>query len=284
MSFLDKIQSCNTWQPGDYLPFTSLGVRLGSVRPSAASELRRWPEHFRVGNESVEWLHRYDEFADRTKLLEEILQRLVEEGIVPYLHGERYPVTPGVRSSAVCLIDRAGAPFFGMRAFGQHLNGFVKTPRGIEMWVGRRSSDRRLYPNCLDNLVGGGLPHGLTILENLRKECAEEAGMPASLADQAVAVGAVTYCRDSERGLKPDVMFCYDLALPDEFVPRCTDGEVAAFYRLPIEQVAELVRDTDEFKLNCNLVIIDFLVRHGLIEQDDPQYLEVVHGLRSPLP
>ncbi|MFN2169608.1 MAG: DUF4743 domain-containing protein, partial [Anaerolineae bacterium] len=66
--------------------------------------------------------------------------------------------------------------------------------------------------------------------------------------------------------------------------PRCTDGEVDAFYRLPVAEVARLVSDTDEFKLNCNLVIIDFLVRHGMISQDDPDYIPILRGLRSPLP
>jgi 8-oxo-dGTP pyrophosphatase MutT (NUDIX family) len=152
------------------------------------------------------------------------------------------------------------------------------------MWVGRRSADRRLYPGRLDNLVAGGLPHGVSLVENLRKECAEEAGMTAALADQATEVGSVIYCRDSERGLKPDVMFCYDLEVPEDFEPRCTDGEVETFYRLPLEEVYEVVRETEEFKLNCNLVIIDFLVRHGLIPREDPQYEAIARGLRSPLP
>lgn len=33
--------------------------------------------------------------------------------------------------------------------------------------------------------------------------------------------------------------------------------------RLPISEVARLVRETTDFKTNCNLVIIDFLIRHG---------------------
>jgi hypothetical protein len=44
------------------------------------------------------------------------------------------------------------------------------------------------------------------------------------------------------------------------------------------------VRDSDAFKLNCNLVIIDFLIRHGLLPQEDPDYLPILQGLRSPLP
>ncbi|HYN77840.1 MAG TPA: DUF4743 domain-containing protein, partial [Lamprocystis sp. (in: g-proteobacteria)] len=79
-------------------------------------------------------------------------------------------------------------------------------------------------------------------------------------------------------------MYCYDLELPATFVPRCTDGEVESFSLLPAAEVARLVQDTDEFKLNCNLVVIDFLVRHGLIAPDHPDYLPIIQGLRSPLP
>jgi hypothetical protein len=79
-------------------------------------------------------------------------------------------------------------------------------------------------------------------------------------------------------------MHCYDLELPADFHPRCNDGEVETFYLWPVEQVMETVRDTEEFKPNCNLVIIDFLVRHGYLDQDAPDYLEIIQGLRAPLP
>jgi hypothetical protein len=59
---------------------------------------------------------------------------------------------------------------------------------------------------------------------------------------------------------------------------------VESFHRLPAAEVARLVRDTDAFKLNCNLVIIDFLIRNGLVPQEDPDYLAILQGLRSPLP
>ncbi len=283
MSFLDKIRACNAWRPEAFVPFVLEGERIGSLRPEAGEHLRRWPEHFAVNPKRISWIAAPAGFDARSAVLAEVVQGLAEAGAVGQLHGEHYPVTVGNREQARCLIDRASAPFFGMRAFGQHLNGFVRTARGIEMWIGQRAADRCLYPGCLDNLVAGGLPYGLSLTENLRKECAEEAGMSRAIADLAVPVGAITYCRDSERGLKPDVMYCYDLELPEDFEPHCTDGEVEGFHRLPIQEVAELVRDTGEFKLNCNLVIIDFLVRHGLLAQSDPDYLEIIKGLRAPL-
>lgn len=284
MSFLDKIRACNAWDPEAFVPFLLEGERIGSLRRESVGHLRRWPQHFAISDEAVSWVDAPGTFEERTEVLAEVVRCLEADGLLSHLHGELYPVTPGGREQALCLIDRACAPFFGMRAFGQHLNGFVRTASGIEMWIGRRSADRRLYPRALDHLVAGGLPYGLSLAENLRKECHEEAGMALALADRALPVGAVTYCRDSERGLKPDVMYCYDLELPEDFQPHCNDGEVEAFYRMPLEEVRDLVRDTHDFKLNCNLVIIDFLIRHGLIAQEDPDYLDILMGLRAPLP
>lgn len=58
------------------------------------------------------------------------------------------------------------------------------------------------------------------------KECWEEAGVPGELAAAAAPVGFVSYVSMSDEGLKPDVLFCYDLQLPADFVPIPQDGEV----------------------------------------------------------
>lgn len=71
-------------------------------------------------------------------------------------------------------------------------------------------------------------PYGLSCAENVVKECWEEAGIPKDLAAAAVPVGYVSYVSMSEEGLKPDVLFCYDLKLPEDFVPKPQDGEVGS--------------------------------------------------------
>jgi hypothetical protein len=48
-----------------------------------------------------------------------------------------------------------------------------------------------------------------------------------------------------------------------------------------MERVVETVRDSDAFKFNCALVVIDFLVRHGYIAADDPDYSDIVEGLMA---
>ena len=105
--------------------------------------------------------------------------------------------------------------------------------------------------------------------------------MRQSYMDYAMSVIIGRALPRAEDGLKPDVQFCYDLELPADFTPHNTDGEIAEFMLWPMAKVAAIVRDTKEFKFNCNLVIIDFLVRHGLIAPEHPDYLEIVAGLRK---
>ncbi len=204
--------------------------------------------------------------------------------MISHLHGEQYAATTTNRDTALLLLDRAAAPYFGVRAFGQHMNGFVRGDDGLKLWVARRALDRIHYPGHLDNLVAGGLPYGVSLADNLAKECWEEAAIPAELAAQAISVGAVTYYVDTEKGFKPDTLFCYDLELPADFQPSCTDGEVESFSLQSVEQVMETVRESDLFKINCNLVIIDFLIRHGCLTPAEDDYLELLTSLHRPLP
>src|SRR3546814_6062152 len=108
------------------------------------------------------------------------------------------------------------------------------------MWTGRRARDKHTYPGMLDNTVAGGQPLGLSLRENLVKECAEEAAIPPALAERAVAVSAISYRHMTEEGFKPDVQFCFDLELPPDFVPRNTDGEIESFQLRSEEQTSEL--------------------------------------------
>ena len=281
MSYLDRIKACNRHDLSHFVPFRVEGVRVGRIRPSFSEHLARWPETFVVSDEGVDLADDLQSFQARSAAVQTVIHALIDEGVIDRWQGEEYPVTAGERDRALLALDRASASYFGIRAFGQHMNGYVRDGEGMKMWIGRRAMSRAHEPGKLDHLVAGGLPLGAVLTENLVKECDEEAGISAELARQAVPVGAVSYCAETGKGLKPDVLYCYDLELPADFVPHPKDGETAEFYLWPIDQVAEVVRDTDEFKLNCNLAIIDFLIRWGHIPPDHPDYLRLVQGLHQ---
>lgn len=280
MSYLDHIRACNNFDPSGFRPFEAAGLRVGWVRHGHAERLRDFPEAFMVGETRVGLAEGLDDFEARTAAVEEVLRRLSAAGEIGAWRDEPYPVTPSRATPPPLRVDRCACPYLGVRAYGVHVNGYVRRPDGLYMWVARRAWDKMNYPGMLDNMVAGGQPFGLGLMENLVKECGEEAGIPAPLARSAVPVGVIAYDHQFEDGVKPDWQYCYDLELPAEFTPVATDGEVAEFMLWPIEQVAETVRETFDFKFNCNLVVIDFLIRHGLIDPDtEPDYGELCAGL-----
>jgi isopentenyldiphosphate isomerase len=285
--FYRHIQACNRHHPEDFVPFFVAGQALGRLRPRWRELLLRQSQVFLPQGPGLALHPDLRDYAQRSAAVAEVLEWLVHEGLHEYLLHEPYPVTPAGPDQALLEIDRSAAALFGLRSFGQHLNGYVRDGDEWLMWIGRRAADRRLYPGRLDQLVAGGLPAGVDLRQNLLKECHEEAGMAENLAAQARSVGLLSYNTDTKKGYKYDLLYCYDLRLPIEFTPVCTDAEVESFQLLPLPEVAERVRTTDDFKPNCALVIIDFLLRHGWIGPDHPEYLALNLGLRpamSPLP
>ena len=282
MSFLDRIAECNNADMARFRPFRVGPEQAGWVYHELVPTLRRFPEVFLAGDRDVSLVPALDTPDKRSKAIDAVLRRLAGEGLIKGWRDESYPVHPTGGGPVLMAMERAAAPHFGVRAYGVHMNGFVRRGGGIHMWVARRAEDKPTYPGMLDNTVAGGQPAGIGYKENLIKECKEEAGIPRALAERAIPVGAISYAYEgrSEGGLKPDIQFCYDLEMPEDFTPRNTDGEIAEFMLWPIRRVAEIVRDTREFKFNCNLCIIDFLVRHGLIGPEDPDYQAICQGLR----
>jgi thiamine pyrophosphokinase len=69
--------------------------------------------------------------------------------------------------------------------------------------------------------------------------------------------------------MRRDTLHVFDLDLPEGFVPTPNDDEVERFELWPIAQVFAAVRDTDAFKFNVNLVLIDLFLREGLIPPGD---------------
>ncbi|HYB08225.1 MAG TPA: DUF4743 domain-containing protein [Alphaproteobacteria bacterium] len=279
MSFLDRIRECNAHDMSHFRPFVVGGCKVGWLKRPFVDELAAFPKLFDIGDDAVLLAPTLDTPEARTAAVDGVLRGLAERGVVGGWRDEPYPVSLGWGQEPLMLIERAAAAEFGVCAYGVHMNGYVRRNDGIHMWIGRRAFDKPTYPGMLDNLVAGGQPYGISIEDNLVKECAEEADIPEALARRAVPVGAVTYAMETDEGLKPDVQFVYDLELPASFTPRNTDGEIQEFMLWPIERVMEVVSGTAEFKFNCNLVIIHFLVQHGLIGPEHPDYVEIVRGL-----
>ena len=281
MSFLDHIRRCNNADLAQFEPWFVGPHRAGFVHRDFAASTLPASGLFQRSGSAWHLDSRLDTPQKRTTEIHAFLLALRAAGHFNGLwREERYAVAPQDGAPFLMEMERSAVPWFGVRAGGPHMTGYVRRADGLHIWVPRRSYEKPTFPGQLDNTVAGGQPAGLGLHENLVKECGEEASIPPELARQAKAVSLVGYWNQSGQQLKPDVMTCFDLELPEDFTPRANDGEVHSFELWPVQRVFETVRDTVEFKYNCNLVLIDFFVRHGMLSADDPDFIPIVAGLR----
>jgi len=192
--------------------------------------------------------------------------------------GEPFDVRAQPDGPVLGQVDRGVLPVLGIQALGVHVNGLVRGPEGLRLWVAVRAAHKLLDPNKLDHLVAGGVAAGMTVWDTLLKEAEEEASIPPELAARAVPVARIGYAMERHEGLRRDLLHCFDIELPENFVPRPGDDEVARFELWPIERVFAEVQNGDAFKFNVNLVLIDLFLRLGLIEAERAQ------ALRAALP
>ena len=216
--------------------------------------------------------------------------------------GEQYPVC-GRRAAGgegppevLFTVERAAAALLGVVTYGVHMTAFARPDGpdgGVKVWVARRARTKQTFPGMLDNSVAGGLPAGeLPPDACLARECMEEASLGPEVSKLARAAGCLTYFYVSGAGsageaglMQPECQFVYDLDLTgrDAVVLRPHDDEVEGFELMSIEEV-ERELALGHFKPNCGLVMLDFLVRHGLlIPAKEPNYIQLVSRLHRNL-
>jgi len=283
LAFKERIDELNTCDPSKYLRFLCAGKQVGSIRSDRAALLRDFRDTFVIAGKDVSLAPALGDRLTRTEAMTRVIAVLFGKGEIPRLRRESYSVVPlddrTLSTPLLFEVDRAACPYFGIRAFGVHVNGFVREGGSYSLWIARRSKTAGVHPNKLDNMVAGGQPAELTVFANMMKEAEEEASIPPSLAKTAKEAGYISYCVETGAGLGPATMFIYDLELTADFVPRNADGELQYFELLPIRDVLRLVGEGEEFKPNSNLVILDFCLRHGIIGPDHSEYEAIKSGL-----
>jgi 8-oxo-dGTP pyrophosphatase MutT (NUDIX family) len=248
----------NAALPGDRRPFRIGGHAVGWLKPDFAEALAETAGLGRDRDGGVTLP------AERAAELPGIAQALSEATWFRW-RAEEFDVRESEAGPALTRIDRGAVPSFGIVSHGVHCNGLVRKTTGLHLWVARRAADKLLDPGKLDHIVAGGVSAGMGTEETLIKEAQEEAAIAPALAASARHVCRIRYDMERAEGLRRDLLYCYDLDLPEDFAPSPSDGEVAGFELWPIEQAFETVLETEAFKFNVNLVLIDLFLREGLV-------------------
>ncbi|CAK7220954.1 hypothetical protein SBRCBS47491_004362 [Sporothrix bragantina] len=232
----------------------------------------------------------------RTAALGRLNQYWREADAFKVLRGWRDELWPvyGRNGELLFSVERAATGFLGAVRYGVHMTAYVKDAAtgDVKIWVPRRAANKSTYPSMLDNTVAGGLMTGEDPFECVVREADEEASLPdAVVRANAQSVGMITYIyiTDERAGgesgyIYPECEWIYDLPLPATIVPLPKDGEVESFMLCSIAEVREQLAQ-GLYKPNCAVVLIDFMIRHGLLKRaDEPDYDTIVGRLHRVLP
>ncbi|KAJ5637412.1 NUDIX hydrolase domain-like protein [Penicillium lividum] len=209
-----------------------------------------------------------------TQILDYQVQLAREKGAFPKLGkhcGEQFPI---VGAKFPVGIDRSAFSLFGLVGRGVHMTAYTQQGNEFRFWVPQRNLEKSTYPGMLDNTAS------------------EEAGMSDEhIRRDTLAVGTVTWMNISderaggESGLiNPAVLFVYDLQVSQSTTFKPVDGDVHAFHLMNIQEAKVAMLD-GKFKPASANVLLDFMVRHGLITaEEEPAYTEIVSRLHRKLP
>ncbi len=92
MSYLDRIEECNSYDSSRYLAFRIGAARVGEVRREFARRLESFTEGFDVGAEGVVMKPELTDFDRRSAAMEKVLRILAAEGVVTGWRDEWFAV------------------------------------------------------------------------------------------------------------------------------------------------------------------------------------------------
>jgi 8-oxo-dGTP pyrophosphatase MutT (NUDIX family) len=235
--------------------------------------------------------------ADPTAAFQAAVDAALARDLFPHVlagrHSEPFRVL-GARGPGLVSLERFAATLFGIATRGAHLTAYTRGPDAAvdAVWCARRSAHLFTFPGKLDSTVAGGVKASDSPLACILAESHEEASLPASLVRPRIApAGVVSALNLNPRTglLHGDVVHVFDLDLS----PPCPgldlapgDDEVEEFLLVPVAELRRHMVD-GEFKPNVCLVLIDFLVRHGLVTPEtegEGAYVEICSRLRRRLP
>jgi hypothetical protein len=136
--------------PGARIPFLLGAEQVGWVAPALADAAACFPG-MHLGPAAL--------VLDTPAALPGIARELARAGHLRW-RGEAFDVRATPHGPALSTIDRGALPAFGIEAQGIHLDGLVRRPDGLHIWIAKRAATKALDPGKLDHIVAGGMPAG----------------------------------------------------------------------------------------------------------------------------
>lgn len=242
--------------PTGLVPVVIAGFRVGDAQPAIADFLAQQIPAFRLQAGVLSMDPAVVNSAESSALLAEAARALQRTGLIKGWRDELLPVG----DPPLAVVERAACRALGITTGAVHLNAYVDSDR---MFVARRSAHKQIDPGRWDNLVGGMVPAGESLMQALSREALEEAGV--QLDPLALLTGRrFQMRRPVAEGLQSEIIHVFDTALSCNEPLKNQDGEVEAIELRSIADVIIAI-ERNEFTLESALVIVESLTRRNAI-------------------
>lgn len=283
--------------------------RLSNERGDTTEVLRLYLDEHIAAKEDP---HRYDHtelFERRTAAFDCVTNHLISSGVISRKHSDLYPLFPVANQPAMCNssddrntsegvvlahINRNTAPYLGIDSVGVHLHCYVcqegngagskavcNDSKGSQLeglWLAKRAMTKSHHAGYWDPTVAGGHPANMSLVDNIRKEAHEEAGVPAEWIGQHSSASGTLFTDHTHDPLtittaKPDgtcmkrsLYYSCDLCVPKDWTPTPVDGEVSEFKLYSMHELEEELRYGNSVRPAMRAVLVDFMMRHGVLK------------------
>ncbi|KAL1592797.1 hypothetical protein SLS60_011213 [Paraconiothyrium brasiliense] len=246
------------------------------IRPRNLVDQMTWPEFWVLDRETrTLTLEHGTDFAMRTDLFRDTLEAAIESAkvdVLPKWTKEMFPLY-SADGQHILDMDGIGLDAFGVVNFAVHMIGFVRADSTTKYWVPSRAKTKLSYPDMLDNTVEGSLATGEKPIDCMVRECEEELCLdPSYTQSNLKACGTISYSMDQTDsghvGCQHQVQYLYELEFTQDIIPKIGDGEVGEVSLMTLDEVRAALAG-GEFKLNCAMTWLAFLIRNGHITAEN---------------
>ena len=201
---------------------------------------------------------------DSAPVLQQIALALRNAGRLPVWRDELLAVLAD-DGSHLGVIERAAMRPLGLRTCATHLIGLRNDGH---VWLQQRAFTKDTDPGLWDTLAGGlvgtGLEGGLRRQENLRlatqREAYEEAGVAAELLTHMRALPNFRINRLVTQGHMIEDVYAFSALMPDSYLPKNNDGEVAGFAHFSHHEVISMIEQR-KLALEPSIVLLQLFLQ-----------------------
>jgi 8-oxo-dGTP pyrophosphatase MutT (NUDIX family) len=272
MSFIENILPYKITDFSAFVPVLVVGQEIGYTKPDFAKTISDFDNTWNLTSNGLELSAEFETFDDRSAAVDKTFLGLTAAGLLAaepdysaFGGTDWYPVR--YRQNAVPLfkVRRFYTVYIGIQNNAVFLNGY----HNGEYWLAVRSSNVHEDPDMLDVITGGSTRYGESTYETLIHEAHDEAGLDPEDLVRAIPCGSL-YVRwiNPEGFLRHEHFHLFDIDLKDKVPQTRLPIEVVGFKKYSFEELFTLVETGKQIKPHMNLVITDFMLRHGLLKND----------------